>query len=80
MPFKPHAARRHRIPKARYRVTNWPAYGAGLRRRGDLSFWLDDAALDGTRRAEAQHGRMRWKVTGCAPAASARPRSADTNT
>ena len=49
MPFKHHAARRHRIPKARYRVTNWPAYEAGLKRRGDLTFWLDEAALAGWR-------------------------------
>ena len=47
MPFKHHAARRHRIPRARYRVTNWPAYEAGLRRRGDLTLWLDQAALSG---------------------------------
>jgi hypothetical protein len=30
MPFKHHAARRHRIPQVRYRVGNWPAYEAGL--------------------------------------------------
>jgi len=47
MPFKHNAARGHRIPKQSYRVTNWPAYEAGLRRRGDLTFWLDDAALAG---------------------------------
>jgi len=47
MPFKHNAARRHRIPRARYRVTNWPAYEAGLRRRGDLTLWLDEAALTG---------------------------------
>ena len=47
MPFKHHAARRHRIPAARYRVTNWPAYEAGLRRRGALTLWLDQAALAG---------------------------------
>jgi hypothetical protein len=47
MPFKHNAARRHRIPQARYRVTNWPAYEAGLRRRGDLTLWLDEAALAG---------------------------------
>ena len=47
MPFKHHAARRHRIPRARYRVLNWPAYEAGLRRRGDLTLWLDQAALAG---------------------------------
>ena len=47
MPFKHNAARRHHIPRARYRVTNWPAYEAGLRRRGDLTFWVDEAALAG---------------------------------
>ena len=47
MPFKHNAACRHRIPRARYRVTNWPAYEAGLRRRGDLTLWLDEAALTG---------------------------------
>ncbi len=55
MPFKHNTARRHRIPQARYRVTNslgallrsWPAYEAGLRRRGDLTVWVDEAALAG---------------------------------
>ena len=46
-PFKPHAVRRHRIPKARYRVTYWPAHEAGLRRRGDLTVWLDETARCG---------------------------------
>ena len=47
MPFKHNAVRRHRIPRARYRVTNWPVYEAGLRRRGDLTLWLDKAVLAG---------------------------------
>src|SRR5216684_2765653 len=47
MPFKFNAARRHHIPRARYRVRNWPAYEAGLKRRGDLTLWIDDVALDG---------------------------------
>src|SRR5919112_1654660 len=47
MPFKHNAARRHRIPQARYRVRNWPAYEAGLKRRGDLTLWLDEDALAG---------------------------------
>ncbi len=47
MPFKHNAARRHHIPSARYRVTNWPAYEAGLPRRDDLTFWVDEAALAG---------------------------------
>jgi Transposase DDE domain len=45
MPFKHNAAHRHRIPKTRYRVQNWPAYEAGLKRRGELTLWLDEAAL-----------------------------------
>src|ERR687895_598755 len=47
MPFKHNAARRHHIPKARYQVQNWPAYEAGLKRRGDLTLWLDEDALAG---------------------------------
>src|ERR1700733_8035407 len=45
MPFKHNASCRHHIPKARRRITNWPAYEAGLRRRGDVTFWLDETAL-----------------------------------
>ena len=47
MPFKHNASRRHRIPKPRYRVRNWPAYEAGLQRRGDLTLWVDEGALAG---------------------------------
>ncbi len=47
MPFKHNAARRHRIPRAQYRVRNWPQYDAGLRCRGDLTLWLDDTAVAG---------------------------------
>src|SRR5215211_690908 len=47
MPFKHNAARRHRIPQARYRVRNWSEYEAGLKRRGDLTLWLDEGALAG---------------------------------
>ena len=47
MPFKHNAAHRHRSPRARTCVTNWPVYEAGLRRRGDLTPRLDEAALAG---------------------------------
>ena len=47
MPSKHNAAQRHRMPRARHKVTNWPAHEAGLRRRGDLTFWIDEAALTG---------------------------------
>ena len=47
MPLKHNASRHHRILGARYKVINWPAYEAGLRRRGDLTFWMDEAVLAG---------------------------------
>jgi hypothetical protein len=43
------AARRHCIPRLRYRVRNWQAYEADLQRRGDLTLWVDEAALTGWR-------------------------------
>src|SRR5215208_5085536 len=45
MPYKFNQARRHKIPKARYRVTNWPEYDAALVRRGDLTVWFTDEAV-----------------------------------
>jgi transposase len=45
MPNKHNDARRHHIPKMRFRVTNWAAYEAGLRRRGSLTLWVSDDAI-----------------------------------
>jgi hypothetical protein len=45
LPFKYHADHRHRLPKARYRVTNWPEYDASLRQRGSLTAWFTDEAI-----------------------------------
>ena len=45
MPFKADAARRHRIPRQRHRVTNWAEYDAGSRQRGSLTVWFTDAAI-----------------------------------
>ena len=45
MPFKFHEPRRHRIPRARYRVTNWSEYDRGLVGRGDIRFWVSEEAL-----------------------------------
>src|ERR1700723_4779407 len=47
MPHKHNAAGRHHIPKMSFKVQNWPAYEAGLRRRGSLTLWIEDAALEG---------------------------------
>jgi hypothetical protein len=41
MPHKFNASRRHKIPKARYAIKNWPEYEASLRRRGDFTVWID---------------------------------------
>ena len=47
MPYKFNESRRHRIPKARYRVTNWPDYDAALVRRGSLTVWVTEEAIAG---------------------------------
>ena len=46
MPHKFNAGRRHKIPKARYAVKNWPEYEASLRHRGDLRIWIADDVAD----------------------------------
>src|SRR5215218_7450406 len=46
MPLKMNTNRPLRF-RARYRIRNWPQYEAGLKRRGDLTLWLDEAALAG---------------------------------
>ena len=46
MPHKYNDDRRHHIPKMSFKVRNWPAYEAGLRQRGSLTFWVEDAALE----------------------------------
>jgi hypothetical protein len=39
----------YKYAKSRYRIRNWAEYEAGLRKRGDLTVWLSDAALDAWR-------------------------------
>ena len=46
MPHKYNADRRHHIPKMAFKVQNWAAYEAGLRRRGSLTLWIEDSALE----------------------------------
>ena len=45
MPNKHNDSRRHHIEKMSFKVKNWPEYEAGLRRRGSLTLWIDDAVL-----------------------------------
>src|SRR6201990_415027 len=46
MPDKHNAHGRHHILKMSFKVRNWPAYEAGRRRRGSLTLWVEDAALE----------------------------------
>src|SRR5690349_6272929 len=45
MPHKYNANRRHHIPGACYKVTNWRDYEAGLRKRGLLTIWFSEEAV-----------------------------------
>jgi hypothetical protein len=45
MPYRANEPRRHKIPRARYRVTNWPEYDRALQRRGSLTVWVTPEAL-----------------------------------
>src|ERR1039458_209052 len=47
MPNKHNAARRHHLPKMKFRVKNWAEYDAGLRRRGSLTLWVTPEVLVG---------------------------------
>lgn len=45
MAHKFNAARRDKIPRQKYWVTNWAEYSESLRRRGDLTVWISDDVL-----------------------------------
>jgi hypothetical protein len=45
MPYKANEPRRHKIPKARYKIRNWAEYDAALRRRGSLTVWVTPEAI-----------------------------------
>jgi hypothetical protein len=45
MPNKHNDERHHHISKMKFRVTNWSAYEAGLRRRGSLTLWVSDDVI-----------------------------------
>ena len=45
MPYKVNEPRRHKIPRARYKVTNWPEYDRALQQRGSVTVWVTPDAL-----------------------------------
>src|SRR4051795_10111305 len=46
LPFKLNQDRRHHIPEQKRRVTNWRDYDESLRRRGSLTVWFSDEAVE----------------------------------
>ncbi len=61
MPFKLNQDRRHHIPRQTHKVTNWPAYEAGLRQRGSLTVWFSDEAVAAwVAEPRATRGRQPW--------------------
>src|SRR5919199_4452226 len=45
MPYKANEARRHKIPRARYKIANWSEYDRALQQRGSLTLWVTPEAL-----------------------------------
>jgi hypothetical protein len=61
VPFKLNQDRRRHIPRQQYKVTNWPAYEAGLRQRGSLTVWFtDDAVAAWTAEPRTTRGGQPW--------------------
>jgi hypothetical protein len=80
MPRKFDQPRRHKIPRARYRMTNWPEYDAALVWRGHLTVCSPTRSWQcGTRRRAdcaavnrciPHHDRNRTGASPCAPPAA----------
>ena len=34
------------VPKQKYKLTNWAEYNEALRRRGDITVWLSEEAIE----------------------------------
>jgi len=50
----------YKYAKSPYRIRNWPEYEAGLRRRGDLTIWFSDDAINSWRApTSGRHGGQR---------------------
>jgi transposase len=45
MPYKHNEPRRHKIPKAKYKASNWREYDQALQQRGSLMVWVTPEAL-----------------------------------
>src|SRR5688572_22458264 len=56
--YKHNEPRRHKIPKAKYKVSNWRDYDQALQQRGSLTVWVTPEALEAWAPAKTgQRGR-----------------------
>jgi len=46
MPNKHPEKKGWRVPKQRYKISNWPEYNEALRQRGNIELWLSDLAIE----------------------------------
>ena len=46
MPNKYPEKKGWRVPKQRYKISNWPEYNEALRQRGNIEVWLSDTAIE----------------------------------
>ena len=61
LPFKLNQHRRHHIPKQKHKLMNWRAYDASLRKRGSLTVWFTDEAVEAWRAApRTTRGGQPW--------------------
>ena len=59
MPNKHNDKYRHKFKKATYKVTNWAEYNDALRKRGDITIWFTDEAIQSwTPEREGKKGRQ----------------------
>ncbi len=54
LPFKLNQDRRHHIPEQKRKVMNWREYDESLRRRGSLTVWFTDEAIEAWRLSRAR--------------------------
>jgi hypothetical protein len=61
MPHKHNTDCRHPIPKMSFKVQNWAEYEAGLRRRGSLTLWIEEEALQNWQ-SRGPNGQCRYSA------------------
>ena len=54
MPYKANEARRHKFPRARYKVTNRPEYDRALQQRSSLTVWVMPEAIAAWQRVHSK--------------------------